>query len=84
MSGGGTGLMSGGGRSMMSGGRGKSGLDGCSIMGETGATTLPWQVAKKRRPELKTENLLQAAFSAACQIARQFTSNVGFARERDA
>jgi hypothetical protein len=41
MSGGGTGLMSGGGRSMMSGGRGKSGLDGCSIMDEIGATILP-------------------------------------------
>jgi hypothetical protein len=43
MSGGGTGLMSGGGRSMMSGGRGKSGLDGCSIMDEISATILPHQ-----------------------------------------
>jgi hypothetical protein len=41
MSGGGTGLMSGGGRSMMSGGRGKSGLDGCSIMDKINATILP-------------------------------------------
>ena len=41
MSGGGTGLISGGGLSIASGGRGKSGFDGCSIMPDVRATTLP-------------------------------------------
>jgi hypothetical protein len=41
ISGGGIGLMSGGGLSIGSGGRGKSGRDGCSIMGLISATSGP-------------------------------------------